>query len=204
MSLKILFQTIKVCPLWQISDFLSGRSPLTVKLGVGAHVMYVQLQLSAQNVSELQQNQDVRAQSNVELPTAPPTAIRKNRPKINTHAQTIPPASQTSAPTPVSSDFSSAQRHRSLAGSVPPAATCNHHSPHWPGPQHSTHPSSPVTPNLPSASACPQPSSPPPAATPVCRPKPITGPQSPTPASSIEEVSPTTACLHVIAAELSK
>lgn len=195
MSLKILFQTIKVFPLWQISDFLSGRSPLTVKLGVGAHVMYVQLQLSAQNVSELQQNQDVRARSNVELPT-----VRENQPKI-TRAQTISPASQTSVPIPVSSEFSSAQHHRSLAGSVPPATTCRHYSPHRPGPQHPTHPSSPVTSNLPSASACPQPSSPPPAATPVCRPKLITGPQSPTPASSIEEVSPTTACLHVIAAE---
>lgn len=196
MSFKILFQTIKVFPLWQISDFLSGRSPLTVKLGVGAHVMYVQLQLSAQNVSELQQNRDVRAQSNVELPT-----VRKNHLKINTPAQTISPASQTSTPIPVSSEFSSAQRRRSLAGSIPPAATYHHCSPHRPGPQHSTHPSSAVTSNLPSASACPQPSSPPPAATPVCRPKPITGPQSPTPASSIEEVSHTTACLHVIAAE---
>ncbi|XP_029970772.1 midnolin-like isoform X2 [Salarias fasciatus] len=38
----------------QIADFLSGRSPLTVSLRVGSHMMYVQLQLSAQDVTELQ------------------------------------------------------------------------------------------------------------------------------------------------------
>ncbi|XP_046883159.1 LOW QUALITY PROTEIN: midnolin-like [Hypomesus transpacificus] len=33
----------------QVSDFLSGRSPLTLALGIGAHLMYVQLQLASQN-----------------------------------------------------------------------------------------------------------------------------------------------------------
>uniref|UniRef100_A0A3Q0SK94 Midnolin n=1 Tax=Amphilophus citrinellus TaxID=61819 RepID=A0A3Q0SK94_AMPCI len=33
----------------QISDFLSGHSPLTINLGIGAHVMCVELQLSAQD-----------------------------------------------------------------------------------------------------------------------------------------------------------
>ncbi|CAN9502878.1 unnamed protein product [Ophioblennius macclurei] len=42
----------------QIGDFLSGRSPLTVSLRVGAHMMYVQLQLSAQDVKKLHQVAD--------------------------------------------------------------------------------------------------------------------------------------------------
>ncbi|KAM9789603.1 midnolin-A [Neosynchiropus ocellatus] len=55
----------------QISDFLSGQSPLTLKLGIGAHTMYVQLQLTAQEVAELQQNRDSKPwiRSNGRLPT---------------------------------------------------------------------------------------------------------------------------------------
>uniref|UniRef100_A0A8C6ES98 Midnolin n=1 Tax=Marmota marmota marmota TaxID=9994 RepID=A0A8C6ES98_MARMA len=34
---------------WQVSDFLSGRSPLTLALRVGDHMMFVQLQLAAQH-----------------------------------------------------------------------------------------------------------------------------------------------------------
>lgn len=33
----------------QVSDFLSGRSPLTLALRVGDHMMFVQLQLAAQH-----------------------------------------------------------------------------------------------------------------------------------------------------------
>ncbi|XP_053739533.1 midnolin-A-like isoform X1 [Synchiropus splendidus] len=55
----------------QISDFLSGQSPLTLKLGVGAHTMYVQLQLTAQEVAELQHNRESKPwiRSNGKLPT---------------------------------------------------------------------------------------------------------------------------------------
>uniref|UniRef100_A0A1A7YIH0 Ubiquitin-like domain-containing protein n=1 Tax=Iconisemion striatum TaxID=60296 RepID=A0A1A7YIH0_9TELE len=41
----------------QINDFLSGRSPLALSVGTGAHTMYVQLQLS-QNVTKLQEDED--------------------------------------------------------------------------------------------------------------------------------------------------
>ncbi|XP_028856885.1 midnolin [Denticeps clupeoides] len=41
----------------QVSDFLSGRSPLTLALRVGDHMMFVQLQLAAQNSGANQQLQ---------------------------------------------------------------------------------------------------------------------------------------------------
>ncbi|XP_061694298.1 midnolin-like [Syngnathoides biaculeatus] len=40
----------------EISNFLSGRSPLAIKLGMGAHTMHVQLQLTPQDVAKLQPN----------------------------------------------------------------------------------------------------------------------------------------------------
>eukprot|EP00066_Takifugu_rubripes_P025520 XP_011614786.1 PREDICTED: midnolin isoform X3 [Takifugu rubripes] len=45
----------------QVRDFLSGRSPIYINLEVGTHVMYVELQLSAQDVTDLQWKQDPRA-----------------------------------------------------------------------------------------------------------------------------------------------
>ncbi|XP_024130102.1 midnolin isoform X2 [Oryzias melastigma] len=42
----------------QMEDFLSGRSSLTLTVGLGAHTMHVQLQLSAQDVKKLQQDRD--------------------------------------------------------------------------------------------------------------------------------------------------
>lgn len=172
----------------QISEFLSGRCPLTVKLAVGAHTMYVQLQLSAKNVSELQKNQDLRAQSNAQAQTAPPTT-GINHPKINIPGAATLPASQTIAHSNSSdSSFATKCRHGSSAGTIFHAETCRHSSPHQPSPRHSTHPTFPVTANLPSASPYTHPSCPLPAATPVCTPRTMSGQQSPTPASSVEEV----------------
>ncbi|XP_075877304.1 midnolin-B isoform X4 [Nelusetta ayraudi] len=137
----------------QISEFLSGRCPLTVKLAVGSHMMYVQLQLSAKNVSELQKNQDLRAQSNARAQTAPPTT-GINHPKINIPGAATLPASQTNGHSNSSdSSFATKCRHGSSAA-----------SPY-------THPSCPLL-----------------AATPVCTPRTMSGQQSPTPASSVEEV----------------
>lgn len=159
---------------WQISDFLCGRAPLTINLGVGAHVMYVQLQLSAQDVVELQRNQDLRAQSSSECLTGLPTAVRMSRPA---------PAPQSSAP---ASDSSPANQFRSAFNSNGPssnpaacAVTCQHH----PSPLQSCPPHTPSTSisNLSPASGFPHPSSQRQAATPAC--------WNPAPASSIKEVS---------------
>ncbi|XP_061551161.1 midnolin-like isoform X2 [Phycodurus eques] len=53
----------------EISDFLSGRSPLAIKLGMGAHTMHVQLQLSPQDVAKLQLEKAPEAIS------SPPTKV---------------------------------------------------------------------------------------------------------------------------------
>ncbi|TMS10059.1 Midnolin [Larimichthys crocea] len=145
----------------QISDFLSGRSPLTINLGIGAHVMYVQLQLSAQNVAELQQQHwDLRAEGSSERQTGLPTTVRTSHPDsawTNSTGSTTSPASQTSTPTPDSSDSASstqfsAQSPRTSSNSTAPmphssttatAVNCHHHSsPHQPCPPNSTHTSS--------------------------------------------------------------
>ncbi|XP_035527410.1 midnolin-like [Morone saxatilis] len=184
----------------QISDFLSGRSSLTINLGIGAHVMYVQLQLSAQNVAELQQHRDMRAGTSSQLRTGLPAAVRMNHPdsvsaSTNTTGSTTSPASQTSTPAPnspdsISSIQFSAQRPRTAFNSTPPASHSSTTAPAVGSSPHSTHASLPVlsTPSLPSG--CPHPSGSLQAATPVCSPVPtgsIPGPQSPVPASTFKE-----------------
>lgn len=51
----------------QISDFLSGHSPLNILMGIGAHLMYVQLQLSERDVAAVAQIQDSRSWNNNHL-----------------------------------------------------------------------------------------------------------------------------------------
>lgn len=48
-------------PFLQVNDFLSGRSPLTLALRVGDHMMFVQLQLAAQQSSGQLQHRHVIA-----------------------------------------------------------------------------------------------------------------------------------------------
>ncbi|KAM8851438.1 midnolin-A-like [Spinachia spinachia] len=131
----------------QISDFLSGRSPLTINLGIGAHRMYVQLQLSAQNVAELQHHQDRRAGSSSDLQTGMSNA-------------TAGSPSQISPRLPDYSDSTSFNKLRAERPRTSPL-------PDWSCPAQSTCTSVPVisTPSLPSGS--PHATSPQPAAAPV-------------------------------------
>lgn len=138
--------------------------------------MCVQLQLSAQNVVELQQNQDLRAQSSSRLHPRLPTAVRMSLPESAPGSSTTP-ASQTSTPTPVSSDSASstqltAQQPRPSFNSTGfTSHPCHHHSsPHQSCPPRSTQTSSHGVSNLPSASGRPHPCCPLQAATPVCIP----------------------------------
>ncbi|XP_041660096.1 midnolin-like [Cheilinus undulatus] len=190
----------------QISDFLSGRSLLTLNLGIGAHVMYVQLQLSAQNVAELQQHQDFRAKSRRELQTSLPGRISPSDStstcfSSNTAGFTTPPASKSSSQGPNSSGSQTlnSQRNRTSLNSTAPASyilppnPANHRhctSPHPSCPTPTHHESSPVisTPSLPSEYL--HPSSPLQAATPVCSTAPsssMPAPLSPPPASTFNE-----------------
>lgn len=74
-SWSLRIYNLSFLTILQISDFLSGHSPLTINLGIGAHVMYVQLQLSEQDVKKLQENGDLRIQRNTELQTSLSTAV---------------------------------------------------------------------------------------------------------------------------------
>ncbi|XP_057713624.1 midnolin-like [Corythoichthys intestinalis] len=65
----------------EISDFLSGRSPVVIQLGMGAHTMHVQLQLSPQDVAKLQ------------LDKAPEAPGEVNTGRSPSHANAARPAS---------------------------------------------------------------------------------------------------------------
>lgn len=98
-------------PVSQVGDFLSGRSPLTLALRVGDHMMFVQLQLAAQN-STVQQCPTRGPSGTARIPTVPcggsnehphtpPTAHKNHRasPGQHTnHAHLSPPSSPTLSP----------------------------------------------------------------------------------------------------------
>ncbi|KAM7400805.1 hypothetical protein PAMA_005131 [Pampus argenteus] len=167
----------------QISDFLSGRSPLTINLGIGAHIMYVQLQLSAQDVMELQQDKDSRAWSSSKLQAGLPAEASACS-STNTTDSTTSPTSQTSSPAPDTSDSTFPTQLSTQRPTTIPAVSCHHHSSsHHSCPPCSTHTS--ATSSL--SSGSPHPSCSRQETTPVCLPGPRPGPQSPVPASTFEE-----------------
>ncbi|XP_029310058.1 midnolin-like [Cottoperca gobio] len=178
----------------QISDFLSGRSPLTINLGIGAHTMYVQLQLSAQNVAELQQHRDLRAGSSSELQIGLTPVARMSPPDSSNNTTTsTSPASQTSDSSDSTSSIQlSAQRARtSFYSAAPPQHSLTTAPPHQSCPPRSTN-TSPVLSNPSLPSVCPHPSCPLPAASPVSSPAPtgsISGPPSQAAASTFKESS---------------
>ncbi|GAA6234842.1 midnolin-like [Lates japonicus] len=193
----------------QIGDFLSGRSPLNINLGIGAHTMYVQLQLSAQDVKELQQDGDVRVQSSSDLQAGPPTAGSTSHPGTSASARSstniagssTSSASQSSSPAPDPADSTLyTQRPRTTFNSTAPTphssttvptVNCRHHS-SLPQSCHSIHTSPPVCSTASLPSGCPHPSCPLQAATPVCTPAPTgysPGPPSPVPASTFEKTN---------------
>ncbi|XP_020489741.1 midnolin [Labrus bergylta] len=183
----------------QISDFLSGRSPLNLNLGVGAHVMYVQLQLSAQNVAELQQHQqlhqDLRVGSRRDLQTGLPAAARMSRLdssssccstncSTNTAGSSTPPASDSKSTIHLNSERSRTSFHSTASPSCSSLPLTNCHQGAFP---HQSFP--PQTPRT-SSTQFLHPRSPLQAATPVCSPAPTgsdPGPPSPAPASTFNE-----------------
>nr|XP_020471912.1 midnolin-like [Monopterus albus] len=197
---RTMMDTLESLTEVQISDFLSGRSPLTINLGFGANMMSLQLQLSAQDVKELQQDGDVRVRSSsssskqqIVLPTTgsksdPGSALARS--STNTTGSAASPASHTStaadsttqrsAQTPKTSFNSTAPTSHSSI--INPAVNCHHRSSLYQScPPNPIYTSSSLlsTPSLPSG--CPLQ-----ATTPVCSPTPTAsspGPQSPEPAS---------------------
>ncbi|XP_034558098.1 midnolin-like [Notolabrus celidotus] len=199
----------------QIRDFLSGRSPLTLNLGIGAHVMYVQLQLSAQNVADLQQqhqhHQDLGTRSSKGLQTGLPTTAGMSPPgppqalaSANTATSTTPPISKSSTQTqnssvPTSMTQLNTQRTRTSSNSTAPNSHSSSPAPvnghHHSSSHQSCPPNTPCTPSLVLSTPClplgyPNPKSPLQAATPVCSPAPSgsnPGPPSPATATTLNE-----------------
>ncbi|KAI4810218.1 hypothetical protein KUCAC02_019059 [Chaenocephalus aceratus] len=160
---RTIMDVLESLPEIKISDFLSGRSPLTINLGVGAQTMYVQLQLTAQNVA------DLRAGGSSELQTDLPAAT-----------MTSPPNPYTNTP---GSNLTCFPNIKVFCPPPPPHEVFTPRSTH-------ASPSVLSTPSLPSGS--PHPSCPAPTATPVCPPAPtgsIPGPHSPAPASTFTETN---------------
>lgn len=183
LSDKLLENNLLLPSLLQITEILSGQCPLTVKLAVGAHIMYVQLQLSPKNELWQQKNQDFGAQCNVQPQAAPTTTEIINHPKAYIPITTTLPASQTNVHA-ISSDSSlESKRHALPAGSTFHATTCRQSSP---SPGHPRHPIIPVIETL-------YPNSPPPAVTSVSTPGIISGQEGTALPSSIKQV-----CILVI------
>ncbi|KAF7661904.1 hypothetical protein LDENG_00251260 [Lucifuga dentata] len=205
---KTLMDVLESLTEAQINDFLSGSSPLTINLGIGAHVLYVQLQLGAQNVAELQQQDPMlgsssKLQSDLPEPgnmTCPGPA-KVTSPANTTHIPTLLPAQTLSlSPNSTSPIQVSTQKPRAsfnlaaptflLSSRIPAVACHDHSSPHHSCPVHSVHTSTAI----PSASSLapdyPHPSFPPQPVTPVCFPSYIgssPGPPSPALASTFKE-----------------
>ncbi|CAI5641445.1 unnamed protein product [Oreochromis niloticus] len=182
-----------------INDFLSGRSPLNINLGIGAHVMCVELQLSAQDVKELQLDSKARGSS-------AQMASSTNHPHsasawTSTTGPATSSASQASSATPSSVDSLSSfqfntqgprtslnSQNPSVPSSSIPATNCcnpssllNSHSEHG----------SPHTPSPPLPCGSPHPGSPLRATAPVCSAGLISSspaPLSPTAASTFTEL----------------
>ncbi|KAM4595994.1 midnolin-B-like [Polymixia lowei] len=206
---RTMMQALESLTESQISDFLSGQSPLTLSLGIGAHVMYVQVQLAAQNVAGQQQHRHPVAWSSSKLQAGPAKSVNVTHPgstwncsSADAPASLTTPPSQTLSPAPRSpspSQLGTRRPETSLHLSTSTSHLSNkipvicrrHHSPaphSYPG--NSIHSSSPVpsTPSLPPG--CPPPSSPCLPTAPFCSPSPTCfnpGPQSPVPASTFPE-----------------
>uniref|UniRef100_A0A3P9MFZ5 Midnolin n=1 Tax=Oryzias latipes TaxID=8090 RepID=A0A3P9MFZ5_ORYLA len=161
----------------QMEDFLSGRSSLTLTLGLGAHTMHVQLQLSAQDVKKLQQDRDSKPLCGSELKTDAPTSDSGHSSFRGSST------SQTSSPALLQTDLTSSVQRR-LKRTVNPTDRVPPGNLRGPSSEVQSH----SAPSLPSAfpfASCPAGNAP------VCSaghggsdPR----PQSPRPASTVSEV----------------
>ncbi|KAM3876422.1 midnolin [Diretmus argenteus] len=131
----------------QVSDFLSGRSPLTLALRVGDHMMFVQLQLAAQQAGGPQlQHRHLITRGNTETAIGQPTGhprVPHPHPSPHPHPPTHPhphshhhlhphshPNPHLTQPHPVpSSPSSPASPPFSLPSTHQPLPPMYHHSP---------------------------------------------------------------------------
>ncbi|XP_034038789.1 midnolin-like [Thalassophryne amazonica] len=199
--LKVLESLTEV----QVEDFLSGRSPVTVVLGIGAQRMHVQLQLSAQNAAA--QPQNLMAQYCRDLHTGPANSTNMSHSVSASSCNTGFPKPPSSKAPPAAKDSTSLLQpgsknpRMSFNSSDPTSHLSTGHSPvicqHHSSPRdscHSDHISPPVLPSQTFPSLGPHQNCPLQAATPVCSPGP--GPTSPVPASTAKESTVSSAALQ--------
>ncbi|KAM9719273.1 midnolin-like isoform 1-T1 [Menidia menidia] len=175
----------------QMNDFLSGRSPLTLNTRTGAHMMYVQLQLSAQDVKELQQSRDSKSQSSYQLQTGlqTPGGVDRSHP-APARSSTGSSTSQTTS----SASYIQCTAHRpktsqNSSSHVPPASCLNPSAPPHSNPAH----------RPPSPSGLPHCDGPSQAAAAICSSRPSGSsprPSSPAAASTFPEAGRATAEVH--------
>ncbi|XP_038572170.1 midnolin [Micropterus salmoides] len=133
----------------QVSDFLSGRSPLTLALRVGDHMMFVQLQLAAQQSGGPQlQHRHVITRGNAETAMGQPTG----QPRVpHPHPHSHHPHHPHSHPSP----------HLSQPHLVP-SSPSSPGSPSFPLPSTHHQPLPPMYHQSPSSAHCSPPTPPPP------------------------------------------
>ncbi|TKS74443.1 Midnolin Midbrain nucleolar protein [Collichthys lucidus] len=135
----------------QVSDFLSGRSPLTLALRVGDHMMFVQLQLAAQQSGGPQlQHRHLITRGNAETAMGQPTGQpRVPHPHPHSHHHPHHPHSH---PSP----------HLSPQPHLVPSSPSSPGSPSFPLPSAHHQPLPPMYHQSPSPSHCSPPTPPPP------------------------------------------
>ncbi|XP_064787519.1 midnolin-like isoform X3 [Oncorhynchus masou masou] len=110
---QTIMQALESLTETQVSDFLSGRSPLTLALRVGVHMMFVQLQLAPQSAAGQQQSHLITHQragragvEQVHAASAPPRSTNPTcsspAPQSPTPATTYPEGDCSVAGTPTS------------------------------------------------------------------------------------------------------
>ncbi|XP_006898001.1 PREDICTED: midnolin [Elephantulus edwardii] len=108
----------------QVSDFLSGRSPLTLALRVGDHMMFVQLQLAAQH-APLQHRHVLAAAAAAASRGDPSTAAPVSSPcRPVSSAARVPPVPSSPAPTSPSPVTAGSFRSHSASSSCPKQVDC--------------------------------------------------------------------------------
>ncbi|KAM8873601.1 midnolin [Spinachia spinachia] len=132
----------------QVSDFLSGRSPLTLALRVGDHMMFVQLQLAAQQSGGPQlQHRHLVTRGNAEPATGQPRVPHPHPHRPHPHSHPAPHLPQphlvpSSPPSPASPSFPlPSAHHQPLPPMYHQSPSPAHCSPPTPPPP-SPHPSS--------------------------------------------------------------
>lgn len=130
----------------QVSDFLSGRSPLTLALRVGDHMMFVQLQLAAQQSGGPQlQHRHLISRGNTEAATGQPTVQPSRVPHIH----------------PLSPHHHPQQPHNHSSPQPVPSSSSSSGSPSFPLPNTHHQPLPPMYHQSPSSPQCSPPTPPP-------------------------------------------